>query len=26
VVRIPFLSEDVHDLRGLHIVARHLLN
>ena len=26
VVRIPFLSEDVHDLVGLHIVARHLLN
>ncbi len=26
VVRVPFLSEDVHDLEGLHIVARHLLN
>jgi anion-transporting ArsA/GET3 family ATPase len=26
VVRIPFLSEDVHDLVGLHIVARHLLH
>jgi anion-transporting ArsA/GET3 family ATPase len=25
VVRVPFLSEDVHDLEGLQIVARHLL-
>lgn len=25
VVRVPFLSEDVHDLEGLRIVARHLL-
>jgi len=25
VVRVPFLSEDVHDLDGLEIVARHLL-
>jgi len=26
VVRVPFLKEDVHDLEGLEIVARHLLN
>ncbi|MGD0944037.1 MAG: ArsA family ATPase [Acidimicrobiales bacterium] len=25
VVRVPFLKEDVHDLDGLQIVARHLL-
>ena len=25
VVRVPFLEEDVHDLEGLEIVARHLL-
>lgn len=25
VVRVPFLREDVHDLEGLEIVARHLL-
>ena len=25
VVRVPFLREDVHDLEGLRIVARHLL-
>jgi len=25
VVRVPFLKEDVHDLQGLRIVARHLL-
>jgi hypothetical protein len=25
VVRVPFLSEDVHDLDGLEIVVRHLL-
>jgi len=25
VVRVPFLKEDVHDLEGLEIVARHLL-
>ena len=25
VVRVPFLEEDVHDLDGLKIVARHLL-
>jgi hypothetical protein len=26
VVRVPFLKEDVHDLGGLALVARHLLN
>jgi len=26
VVRVPFLSEDVHDLEGLRVVARHLLS
>jgi anion-transporting ArsA/GET3 family ATPase len=26
VVRVPFLKEDVHDIEGLEIVARHLLN
>jgi hypothetical protein len=25
VVRVPFLKEDVHDLEGLRVVARHLL-
>ncbi len=25
VVRVPFLREDVHDLQGLGVVARHLL-
>ncbi len=25
VVRVPFLSEDVHDIEGLRAVARHLL-
>jgi anion-transporting ArsA/GET3 family ATPase len=25
VVRVPFLTEDVHDLEGLQVVARHLL-
>jgi hypothetical protein len=25
VVKVPFLEEDVHDLEGLRIVARHLL-
>ena len=25
VVRVPFLSEDVHDIEGLQAVARHLL-
>jgi anion-transporting ArsA/GET3 family ATPase len=26
VVRVPFLKEDVHDIEGLEIVARHLLD
>jgi hypothetical protein len=25
VVRVPFLSEDVHDVEGLRAVARYLL-
>jgi anion-transporting ArsA/GET3 family ATPase len=25
VVRVPFLKEDVHDIEGLQVVARHLL-
>lgn len=26
VVRVPFLKEDVHDLEGLELVARHLID
>jgi hypothetical protein len=25
VVRVPFLSEDVHDIEGLRVVARYLV-